>query len=250
MKTHQKYIFSLLAATAMLGAGSAQADPILIDDFSVEQDVGLIGIDDFIPSSSQVGADGSIIGGFRDIEAMGDADNFFDTRLTAEDGTLTFSNNVNTTGAGNIVWDGDDDPTVLDPTGLGGIDITNNNGWVLDRLLVEIISADLGGLELNFTIYDLANNVSTLSRTFSQAIATPVTSAFLFDDFSGTADFTNVGAIQLEVAGPAEIDAQFDMIQISKPPRRRVPEPLTSLWTLAGVSALGGLCAKKKSLQQ
>ncbi|NES71480.1 MAG: hypothetical protein F6K24_42935, partial [Okeania sp. SIO2D1] len=114
----------------------------------------------------------------------------------------------------------------------------------LDRILVEIISADLPGLELEFTIYDLDSNVSTLSQTFAQAITTPETATFLFDDFSGTADFTNVGAIKLEIDGPPEIDAQFDMIEVSK--RRRVPEPLTSLWTLAGVSALGGLCGKKK----
>ncbi|NEP79700.1 MAG: PEP-CTERM sorting domain-containing protein [Okeania sp. SIO3B3] len=243
MKTHQKYIFSLLAATAMLGAGSAQANPILIDDFSVDQLVGLESLEPAVFSSSQVGPDGSIIGDFRDIEAMGNADSLLETRIQVTGGTLNFSNAVDTTGSAVIVWDGDDDPTELDPTGLGGIDITNDGVWPLDRLLVEIISADLPGLELEFTIYDLNDGISSLSRTFTQAITTPTTSAFLFDDFSGDADFTNVGAIQLEIAGPEEIDAQFDMIEVSK---RRVPEPLTSLWTLAGVSALGGLCAKKK----
>ncbi|NES69234.1 MAG: hypothetical protein F6K24_30385 [Okeania sp. SIO2D1] len=176
MKTHQKYIFSLLTATAMLGAGSAQAAPILIDDFSLDQDVGFLGAPGFIPSSSQEGP-GSVIGGFRDMEAMGDADNFFDTRLTAENGVLSFSNNVETNGSGMIVWDGDDDPTVVDEDGLGGIDLTNSGVWPLDRILVEIISADLPGLELNWTIYDLDSNVSTLSRTFANAITTPVTSA-------------------------------------------------------------------------
>ncbi|NEO56429.1 MAG: PEP-CTERM sorting domain-containing protein [Okeania sp. SIO3B5] len=247
MKTHQKYIFSLLTATAMLGAGSAQAAPIVIDDFSVDQDVGFLpAIPINIPSSSQVGPNGSIIGGFRDMEAMGDADDFLDTRIKAENGTLTFSNNVSTNGSGMIVWDGDDDPTVVDTTGLGGIDLTNSGVWPLDRILVEIISADLPGLELEFTIYDLANNVSTLSRTFASSITTPTTSAFLFDDFSGTADFTNVGAIKLEIDGPPEIDARFDLIEVGKGVRGRVPEPLTSFWTFAGVSALAGLCRKKK----
>ncbi|NEN90597.1 MAG: PEP-CTERM sorting domain-containing protein [Okeania sp. SIO3H1] len=246
MKTHQKYIFSLLATTAMLGAGSAQAAPIVIDDFSVGQDVGFQPIPTFIPSNSQVGPDGSILGGFRDMEVMGDADGLIETRMQATGGVLNFSNNVETNGTGMIVWDGDDDPTVVDEDGLGGIDLTGGV-WPLDRILVEIISADLPGLELEFTIYDLDSNVSTLSQTFAQAITTPETATFLFDDFSGTADFTNVGAIKLEIDGPPEIDAQFDMIKVEK---RRVPEPLTSLWTLAGVSALGGLSVKKKSLQQ
>ena len=247
MKTHQKYIFSLLAATAVLGAGSAQAAPILIDDFSVEQDVGLLDVPMFVPSSSQEGPDGSIIGGFRDMEAMGDADSFLETRLQATGGALTFSNNVGTTGSGTIVWDGDDDPTVVDTMGLGGIDLTGGV-WPLDRILVEILSADLPGLELNFTIYDLVGGVSSLSQTFASSITTPETATFLFDDFNanGTADLTNVGAIQLDIAGPAEIDARFDMIEVGKEVRGRVPEPLTSFWTFAGVSALAGLCRKKK----
>lgn len=246
MKTNQKYIFSLLTATAMLGAGTAQAAPIIIDDFSVFQDVGFQAIDPVIPSSSQVGPDGSIIGGFRDIEIGGNAGLPLLSRITATNGVLDFSNNVGTDGSGTIVWDGDDDPTEVDTDGLGGIDITNSGVWPLDRILLEVISADLPGLELSFTIYDLNNGVSTLSRTFSQAITTPETATFLFDDFSGNADFSNVGAIKLDIDGPLEIDAEFAMIEVGKDPVVRVPEPFTSLWTLAGVSALGGLCAKKK----
>lgn len=245
MKRHQKYVFSLLAATAMLGAGSAQAAPIIIDDFSVDQEVGLLPAGDLVPSSNQVGPNGSILGGFRHMEAMGDADGFLDTSIEAKDGVLSFSNDVGTNGSGMIVWDGDDDPTVVDTDGLGGIDLTGG-AWPLDRILVEILSADLGGLELEFTIYDLANGVSTLSKEFADPITTPETATFLFSDFMGNADFTNVGAIKLNIDGPAEIDAQFDMIEVGKEPRARVPEPLTSLWTLAGVSALGGLCGKKK----
>lgn len=248
MKTHQKYIFSLLAATAILGAGSAQADPILIDRFTEEQDVGLIGIDDFIPDSSQVGTE-DIIGDYRDIAVMGNADNFLETRVTVENGVLSFSNNTGTTGSAMIVWDGDDDDaTVVDTDGLGGIDLTGG-AWELDRILLEIISADLDGLELEFTIYDLDGGVSYLSRDFL-AIDDPVTEAFLFDNFNdvtpGGADFTNVGAIKLNIDGPAEIDARFDMIEVGKEPRRRVPEPLTSFWTFAGISALAGLSRKKK----
>ena len=245
MKTHQKYIFSLLATTAMLGAGSAQADPIIIDDFSVNQLVGLEALEPAVFSSSQVGPDGSIIGGFRDIEAMGDADSLLETRIEATGGALNFSNATGTTGSGTIVWDGDDDPTEVDEDGLGGIDLTGG-AWPLDRILVEIISADLPGLELEFTIYDLNNGVSSLSQTFAQAITTPETATFLFDNFSGNADFTNVGAIKLEIDGPPEIDAQFDMIEVGKEVRGRVPEPLTSFWTLAGVSALAGLSRKRK----
>ena len=53
------------------------------------------------------------------MQAMGDANSFLETRLQANNNMLTFSNNVGTNGSGMIVWDGDDDPTVVDPTGLG-----------------------------------------------------------------------------------------------------------------------------------
>ncbi|NES73714.1 MAG: hypothetical protein F6K24_55270, partial [Okeania sp. SIO2D1] len=161
---------------------------------------------------------------------------------------LDFSNNVGIDGSGTIVWDGDDDPTVVDEDGLGGIDLTGGV-WPLDRILVEILSADLDGLELEFTIYDLDGGVSSLSRDFL-AITVPVTEAFIFDNFNdvtpGGADFTNVGAIKLDIDGPKDIDAELAMIEVSGGDKRRVPEPLTSFWTLAGVSALGGLCGKKK----
>lgn len=231
----------------MLGTGNAQAASIIIDDFSVFQDVALEAIDPVIPSNSQVGADASIIGEFRDIEAMGDADSFVETRIQATGGVLNFNNTVDTTGSGTIVWDGDDDPTVVDPTGLGGIDLTNSGLWPLDRILVEIISADLPGLELNFTIYDLDSNVSTLSQTFAQAITTPETATFLFDDFSGYADLTNVGAIKLELAGPAGINAQFDSIKIGKGASPKgTPEPASILGLLAFGAVGAGSKLKRK----
>ena len=240
-----------LVSAAAIGvgfAGSAQANPIVIDDFSEEQDVGNLGINNFIPSSSQVGPAGSILGGFRDMQATGDADSFLETRLQAQFGELSFSNNVDTTGSGLIVWDGDDDPTVVDTTGLGGIDITQNNGWNLSGIFVDILSADLPGLELGFTIWDLDGNSSSLSRMFGSAISTPLTESFLFGDFLGNADFTNVGAIQLQLDGTPEIDAKIANIRIDGEPAVDVPEPMTSAVALFAVSVMGGVSLKRKQV--
>ncbi|MGK7921710.1 MAG: hypothetical protein AB4080_17065, partial [Trichodesmium sp.] len=125
---------AVLASTVMLDVGRAQAATIMLDDFSIGQDVGFQPIEPVIPSNSQVGPDGSILGGFRDMEADGDADGLIKTRLQVTGGGLNFSNDVGTDGSGTIVWDGDDDPTVVDTDGLGGIDITD--GASLDRILV------------------------------------------------------------------------------------------------------------------
>jgi len=250
MKAYQKYVFALLASTFMLGSGSAQADPILIDDFDVNQDVGSLAIDGAIPDSSQVGAAGTILGGFRDMQATGDADDWIETRLKVDNQSLTFSNDVDTNGFGTIVWDGNDDPTVLDTMGLGGIDITQNNGSTLDSILMDIISADLPGLEVNFTIYDMNSNTSSISRIFDTSISTPQEETFFFDDFSGNADFTNVGAIKLTLDGPPEIDARIDLVEIGKGVKgvggTTIPEPSSILGLLTFAAAGAGSMLKRK----
>ncbi len=241
-------------ATILLGSGNAQSSSIKIDDFEVEQDVGFIGIPNFIPSSSQVGPDSSILGEFRDMQVRGNANNFLETRLQVVNGQISFSNNVGTIGSGIIVWDGDDDPTVVDTQGLGGIDITNNNGWDLDGIFLDIISADLPGLELTFAIYDTNSNISRLSRSFNESITTPQTKSFLFNDFIGNADLTNVGAIELDINGPAEIDATIDIIQIDKSQNpseiSSISEPTTPLWVFVGISILGSLSTKSKNFNK
>ncbi|ESA32299.1 repeat domain protein [Leptolyngbya sp. Heron Island J] len=233
----------------LLGTGSAQAGTIILDDFSATQDVGLLDISGFIPSSSQTGPNSSILGGFRDLEALGNADNFLETRLRVDNGVLSFSNNVDTLGAGSIVWDGNDDPTTVDSIGLGGIDITQSGGTDLDGIFLDILSADLAGLELAFTVYDTNNNTSSLAQIFDTPVAnsSPLTAGFLFSDFVGNADFTNVGAIELAIAGPEEIDATIDLIEIAPSESADVPEPMLSIFALVGISILGGNSLKHKT---
>ncbi len=244
--------FSLLlgcsVTVALLGVGSAQAGTIVLDDFSAAQDVGLLDISGFIPSNSQVNSSSGILGGFRDLEALGNADNFLETRLKVDNGVLSFSNNVGTLGAGLIVWDGDDDPSTVNSTGLGGIDITQDGGTNLDGFFLDILSADLGGLELAFTVYDTNSNTSSLSQVFDTPVSnsSPLNASFLFSNFVGNADFTNVGAIELAIAGPEEIDATLDLFEIAPADSANVPEPTSSLLVLAGVSTVGSLSLKRK----
>ncbi|MEM9735260.1 MAG: hypothetical protein AAF908_01470 [Pseudomonadota bacterium] len=80
-----------LIISAILGAGGAGAAPILVDDFTAAQDVGLLGVPGFIPSSSQVGFDATILGGFRDMEVSGNASSFIEVRSLVQAGRLTHS---------------------------------------------------------------------------------------------------------------------------------------------------------------
>jgi|GEM_PF-2213636 len=238
MRFSPKHCLAIVAIAISIDLpNTAQAGSILVDDFGLDQDVGLIGIPNFIPSSSQEGPAGTgILGGFRDAQAMGDASNFLETRLQVTGGQLSFSNNVGTNGSGMIVWDGDDNPTTIDDTGLGGLDITNEGGMILDRIDVDIVSSDLPGLELGFDIYDVNGNVSSLTQTFNSIILNASTESFLFTNFAGSADFTNIGAIKLTINAPPEIDVTLSQIQITGT-ATVIPAPAA-----AGTSLLGLVC--------
>lgn len=250
MKSHQKYIFALLASAAMLGTGKAQAlvaTPITLDDFLVEQDVGAPGAGIFILENSQVEAG---LGGFRDMEVTSDGTGFAKTLLEAKDGLLGFSNAVGVTGTGTVVWDGDDDPTVINTTGLGGMDITAGG---LNSILMNVVSSDLPDLGVTFSIYDMDSNVSSLSYIINPPIPAssgPKEIAFFFDDFVGGADFTNVGAIALTLDGPEDIDAKIDLVEIveliDSDPRVRVPDPTSVLGLLAFGAVGAGSMLKRK----
>jgi hypothetical protein len=128
---------------------------------------------------------------------------------------LSFSTGSSTMGAGLVVWDGaDGDAFALDTNGLGGLDLTDggtNNGF---QLLIGFADGDI---DLRLTV---------LSDTWATEYVLPVRTniggagaAFFipfsdFTDTSGTSDFTNVGAIALDIF-PLEpgVDLSIDLLQ-------------------------------------
>ena len=233
-----------LASTVLLGVGNAQANAknIFIDEFIDFQGVETTDK----PTYGQVGPTGNILGGYRDIfvEIAEKKRNRkrLGSDIFVEDGEASFNNDAYVTGAGRIRWDGDNDSETLNPQGLGGIDITQGN---LDSLLMDVIFADLG-LNMTFTIYDMKSNSSSLSRILNSSISTSQEEAFLFQDFVGTADFTNVGAIELGISGPESIDAVIGSVRISQ--STPVPEPSSILGLLAiGAVGTGSMLKQKKN---
>ena len=236
-----------LAAALLFGVSAqAQASPIVIDNFDLEQDVGFQPINPLIPSSSQVGPNGSVLGGFRDMQVTGSGGSFLQTRATADSGELSFSNSVGTTGSVTITWDGDDDPTTLDQTGLGGIDITGSGGPTLDRFTLDIVLADLPGLNIAISVFDLAGGSSFLDIALTNAVSAFESVDFLFSDFIGSADFTNVGAISLMIDGPAEVDAVFSNFQVSPGAPTAVPLPATLSLLLTGLGVFGVVSSRRR----
>lgn len=215
-------------------ATAANASTLTIDDFSITQDVGFQPIGGIIESSSEAGPDASILGNFRDLAVINsNADNIIESRGMVSDGTLAFSNNAGTTSTLRVIYDGDDDNfTGVDiAPGLGGIDLTENDGMTLDALCLDILSADLAGLSVTISVFDSSNDSSSIIRVYPTAINAPITETFAYADFLGSADFTDVSAVVLQFSGPAEIDASFDNF-------KAVPTPgAVSLLALGGFAA-------------
>ncbi len=232
-----------LASTVLLGVGNAQANAknIFIDEFLDLQMVETTGP----RTNSQVGPTGNILGGYRDIfvEVVNNNGNsqFLRSNLLVDNGEASFNNDTGITGNVTILWDGVSE--TLNRQGLGGINITQGN---LDSISMDVISADLAGLDMTFTIYDMNSNSSSISRILNSSMSTSQEEVFLFQDFVGTADFTNVGAIQLDISRPESMDAMIGPVRISQ--STPVPEPTSILGLLAiGAVGTGSMLKQKKN---
>lgn len=137
-------------------------------------------------------------------------------------GTLDFAVSATTpdsTGAAFLTWDGDNDPNALDPTGLGGVDLTAGGAGAFRFT----IAAAAAGTSLVLEVYEDADSVSRGALVLP-AIAVPVD---IFVDFSSLAqapgaatpaDLTVVGAIALRIeSGEATPALTLDRIETAAP---------------------------------
>jgi hypothetical protein len=232
---------TLLAAAALAVASfsSAQAAPILIDDFITPQAVTATA--GFPTASSSVAA-GEAIGGERDISVEMLA-GFTSLSLSVSPFAgelLVHDSGASVLGSSLVVWDGpDSDPTTLDPAGLGGIDLTS--GGTLDAFRLSYLLADLAG-EVTMTVYDAGDATgdtwSQVTMLLPGGIFAPVDVDADYASFStigpnGAADFTNVGAISMQIANTStgSLDVLLTRVEC-------VPEPSAGLLSLLG---LGGV---------
>lgn len=130
--------------------------------------------------------------------------------------TLTVPNTTPDSRAeARLSWDGDNSPAVLNPTGLGTVNLTAGNSG---GFRVRVASAGAGA-ELEFAVYSTAANFSRAARLLP-AIASSTDVFLPFSEFrtaGGTgANFASVGAIELTVRGK-EITVVLDEIVTSAP---------------------------------
>ena len=187
------------------------AQVLVIDDFSDSHPL-LFSVGS---GSSTAGFNaGLMLGGERDLDVSVSVGSIASIEVTT--GVLNFGLTAGTTGNGFITWDGADglpSSTDIDFTGLGGIDLTN--AGTLDGINITIDSTDVVG-SIVLTVYTDGANSSSFTLALPSGIAAATQFFLPFTSFSvnsGTgADFSNVGAITMDVSG-SDLDALISLIQ-------------------------------------
>lgn len=138
-------------------------------------------------------------------------------------GILDFASNSASTGTYNVNWDGgNSNPAMLNPTGLGGVDLTSQGaatGIMLNA------AADRSNSTLTLKVYTNAANWSyatvQLTDTADGSLSGSGAQFVPFSSFvtgGGTgANFANVGAVQLSITNPATGDGQVGPIVTAGP---------------------------------
>jgi hypothetical protein len=229
---------SLAAAiVAVMSFQPAQAASILIDDFITSQSVTATA---GAPTASSSIAAAEAIGGERDI-SVEMVSGFTSLVLSVNPfggELLVHDSGASVLGSSTVVWDGlDGDPTALDPTGLGGVDLTS--GGMLDSFRLSYLLADLTG-EVTMTVYDASDATgdtwSQVTMLLPGGIFAPVDVDAAYTDFAtvgpnGAADFSNVGAISMTISNTStgSLDVLLKRVEC-------VPEPSAGIITLLGIA--------------
>lgn len=236
--TKGQAFIALVAATAL--APSA-ANALSIDEFTTAQgplQVHPMGPNTDSSTAQTLGSD--IVGAERDM--------FFtvgagltggppsDARV--ELGQFSLANNSETAATIHFQWDGDDgDAAALNPLGLGGIDLTE--GFSLDSFEIQFLFNDVPSL-LTMTVHTDGSNSSTVTWPNPGLQLTGDFTLYVpFAAFMGSADFTNVGAIELSLESPFEgLDVRVDYVRTAVAP---VPLPAGVLLFASALLSFGAL---------
>jgi len=207
----------LLAALLLLTVPLSQA--VIIDSFDTQQlPVSLQSPADIGNTAGSSQAAAEAIGGIRNYNAELLGGSFGNqVRAFVGGGLYNHVQDPSVTGRSQLIYDGSADPLNVDATGLGGIDLTD--GGTSNAIEVRVVFADQGG-SIVIEVYTDANNRSTVTIPIT-VTATEEIFIVPFTDFvtaagaSGPADFSNVGALTLDVDGAttAALDVQLDLLQ-------------------------------------
>lgn len=237
----QLWVPGFIATALMVFGAQVNAATIVVDEFSDFQFLQATG--PISLNTDQNSAAGSMLGGERDmfLRVLGGASSQNATAVAFDMGggasSLFLAQQSTITSKLKIVWDGTDgDSSNIDFTGLGGFDL--RGGGTEFGLEVGVNFRDRP-TSLTFTAYDASdptgNRWSRTSITLSGPSFVPQAFTIPYGHFTqhgpnGPVDFTNVGALALEIGGFSRGgDIEIDYIQTSV-----VPEPQSIVMALLG----------------
>ncbi|MCX7423126.1 MAG: hypothetical protein NT013_26815 [Planctomycetia bacterium] len=200
-----------ISATEALGVPG-----VLIDNFSTTTQVTAATTTVRSRSSAMLAPEA--IGGERDF-AIQLTSTTGSVALAANDvtpGVLEFTASSVANGIREVIWDGiDGNGATLNPTGLGGIDLTGDG---TGRYLVFMVGSDHVGGVLDVKIYtDGANwslgqvDIPNTGGAATGRVVLPFSS--LIAQAGKGANFANVGAISISIAGAQAVDGQLEVLR-------------------------------------
>ncbi len=217
----QKVVITLAEAEGVVGPK--------IDDFETTQ---IVTASPPLPASqNSTQLDGGVLGGERDmfVELTQGTDPFSSVSLTSAVGLLRLASDTTVTGNAKIVWDGvDGNALSVNPTGLGGYDLTTFNGNTMTGIALTS-GADHPNAKIKLRIYSDADNWSEFMTTVPESAGGAATgqAIFRFDDTpiakSGNgANFASVGALELTFEGVSAVDGQVSLVGLVGRTTKRV----------------------------
>lgn len=137
-------------------------------------------------------------------------------------GILSFDSFLGGDGQWNVSWDGvDGTALVLNDAGLGAVDLTS--GGTAAGFRLQIGADNTGGTAI-LRVYSDDGNAATTTRSSQTTLTIPNTGGsatsteFIpFSSFVGTADFSQIGAIELDISGIANINGTAELVGTNGP---------------------------------
>ena len=242
----KKFLGAAASAAVLLTGAQAFAATLVIDSFSDQQRVQDTPTNN--PNASQMAA--NVLGGYRDLSvdnttANGSAEGATELHVTG--GNLKFSNVAGAQGQGFLTYDGNDDATSVNTTGLGGVNLligANPYFYFAEAAEVPFDNTAFFRVEA----WDMNGGTAVYEETLTASYDPRL----FFSDFTTTAgfDFGSLGALQFFISSTGlanSVDGAITQLEVRADDIAPVPLPASGLLLLGGFGGLTFLRRRKKA---